>query len=178
MRWSVKRRIMACYFLGLITGCIMANVCGPEKCMEWGIYNENYILSLGKLDIEYQKFFIYLLKNRLLEFGILTLIVFVPIGKWLFEGYIGVLGFAMSLIISVMVMCNGVYGVVMYVITLFPQYIFYVWAMAFLSRVLEVYRNNRTKYVVMQLTMVAVLVLAGVFAETYVNTVLLRKILL
>ena len=179
-RIKERQLILAVFCGGVLLGTLLANLM-PK------LYLPTAADLLGELDAllkgtasAYSGYFGYLLGIRLVPIAVLWICLLTPYGG---EGLcVAALwyGVCCGAVISGAVLLYGIGGLLLFLTAIFPQYVFYV--MIFLQMIAkhELRKNSRHGQAVILsgeigfLLVVAVLFLAGVLLETYLNPLLLR----
>ena len=167
------------FFAVFLCGVISANVLGIASGREFGAINEYFINRYLYADICGRELFLYLFYERVPK---IFLLLFLSIG-------ICYLGFSIGFLAVIAIMNYGIKGVLLMMGFFLPQWIFYVPVIAIWYLGLKRYKGIRTECVsadrrgndpiryVILFVIGAVLLLLGIFMESYVNPFLLQKII-
>ena len=172
------------FFAVFLCGVISANVLGIASGREFGAINEYFINRYLYADICGRELFLYLFYERVPK---IFLLLFLSIG--IYGTFICYLGFSTGFLAVIAIMNYGIKGVLLMMGFFLPQWIFYVPVIAIWYLGLKRYKGIRTECVsadrrgndpiryVILFVIGAVLLLLGIFMESYVNPFLLQKII-
>lgn len=177
-REQKKKKLTAFFMTGFVLGVLYMILLGNAE-------NSNMLMSSYFFSkYQYMEFapmqlFGYILKSRL------SLLIFLWLMGLTVVGSMTVLlfglwaGFSFGLILTMAVIKLGIAGILLCVISMFPQYLIYF--PAFLYGLLRIYEMSQQKkwnsaYLV-SFGLTAVLIVAGVLLESYVNPALLKLLL-
>lgn len=182
-----SEKILFLFGVGFILGIILGNFFLGNLENEAGVMSSYFLGKFEYLEIDNGQLFFYVLSERSKVFFALAILGITSIGYWCMGVYTLWMGSSIGCFFSICVMRMGVVGLGIGVLSLFPQYLVYVpvYIILFLSiRKMEErknYMNNDGKkklLVYMVIVVVCALVmLFGVFLESYVNSYLLKKLL-
>lgn len=113
-----------CFFAGIVAGTVWVNRMGPELKEQLGVFGQAFLS--GNVPSPTGGQLIELLVKRGLGIGILWLLgmsLFAVPGFCLVSAYAG---FSMAFLISSMTVQAGVMGIVLFLLSVFPQVIFYL----------------------------------------------------
>lgn len=177
------------FFLVFLGGVICANILGVAWGRELGAMNEYFMSRYMYADIQGRELFPFLFYKRIPEFFLLLFFSVGIYGTFIIDGYIAYLGFSLGFLSVIAIMNYGIRGVLLMAGFFLPQWLFYV-PMLILWRIrLRQYKGldkeysfeGRRKRGNMKLAVVlaeaAVLVLLGLFMESYINPFFLQKII-
>ncbi len=181
-----KRKLKYVFFVLFFIGVLAANILGKESLQQMGIFNTYYLQQLQYAGIDETELLLYLLKERL---TILFLLGIFGITEFWYPVHLvyvawngGALGFLFVSAISGL----GMKGILLVLLSLFPQYIFYV---ALYLVLLEVHtllhngmrngsggRGKGGRYL-LGAGLIFVLFVFGILTETYINPHIMKNIL-
>lgn len=152
--------------------------------MQYGMLNQYYISQMAYMDLDSSAYFWYLLKQRLYVFVLLAFAVYTRFGVFAFAGVLGWYAFSLGYLFVNALVCMGFAGMVLVVISLFPQIFGYAVAGAGFAKILfgqsversmpigrkKVWNNPKLFLVIAAL----LCMIAGVWTESYINPVLLK----
>ena len=179
MRPETNKKTMAIYLLltaaGFLGGILMMQFMG-DICMETGgIFSYEWISRFLYMEIDCTGFFYYCFERRLL----LTLVLFLAGISFLAEAFGGVSCFLLGLMngmgLSIASAQLGIQGPLIYAATCFPQAFFYI--PGFILYLIFILRFRQHKKTITVFLIILVLFTIGCFLESYVNPVVLHKIL-
>lgn len=111
--------------------------------------------------------------NRFVVYLILLLFCFVAFGRQLFDIYMGYFGFQIAFVAAVNVRTYGIKGVGIYLLSIFPHYIFYILSYMLIALIVSK-RDN--PFLHGRFWKIVILAFAGVFSECFFNAELLKKL--
>uniref|UniRef100_N2A2N0 Stage II sporulation protein M n=1 Tax=Eubacterium plexicaudatum ASF492 TaxID=1235802 RepID=N2A2N0_9FIRM len=169
------------FFAGILT----ANWVGTEKMMRYGMLNEYYVGQLAYMELDAAAYFWYLLKRRMKVFGMTALFVYTRFGILALPGVIGWYAFTLGYLFVNALVCMKFQGMILVLLSVFPQIIGYVAAYFGLGKILfganaelempmgikKLWKNPK-----LFLLLSAILcMIAGVWLESYINPILLKS---
>ena len=176
--------LAGCFFIFFLLGILTANWVGKEKLMQYGMMNQYYIGQIAYMEWDSGAFFRYLLKRRFYIFGISVLFVYTKFGVFMLLGVIGWYSFSLGYLFVNALVCMGIQGMIVVLISVFPQIFCYAAAYYGLAKKLF----GRSQEIVMPIGIhkawknpklflvlsAALCMFAGVWLEGYVNPLLLK----
>ncbi len=189
---SLWVRLMEGMFLGAFAaGIFMANFMGREAVSNAGILNDYFVEKFQYTDINGENLLFYILGERVPLLLLLCLLAFTSLGVIAGNLLLGWQGFSVGFMLSASVAKYGLKGILLVLGGLFPQYLFYApvyvlycWLTVYMRR--RLYRDRQEqgtdrKYIYMAGLVASaglmVLFITGIFLESYINPVILKKIL-
>ena len=189
---SLWVRLMEGMFLGAFAaGIFMANFMGREAVSNAGILNDYFVEKFQYTDINGENLLFYILGERVPLLLLLCLLAFTSLGVIAGNLLLGWQGFSVGFMLSASVAKYGLKGILLVLGGLFPQYVFYApvyvlycWLTVYMRR--RLYRDRQEqgtdrKYIYMAGLVASaglmVLFITGIFLESYINPVILKKIL-
>jgi len=179
-----KGILAVCFLLFFLFGILAANWVGQEKLVQYGMLNQYYISQMAYMDLEASAYFWYLLKLRLHVFVLLAFAVYTRFGVFIFAGVLGWYAFSLGYLFVNALVCMGFAGMVLVIVSVFPQIFGYAAAGAGFAKILfgqiaehsmPIGRKRIWSDPKLFLVIAAFLcVVAGVWLESYVNPVLLK----
>lgn len=189
---SLWTRLMQGSLLGaFVAGIFFANLMGREAVSNAGVLNDYFVEKFQYTEINGQNLFFYIIGERVPLLLLLLLLTITSLG---IAGGILMLdwqGFSVGFMLSTAIAKYGVKGILLVLGSLFPQYVFY-FPVYILYCYLAVYLRQRIRkdrlgngsdirYVYGAWLIASVLLLlvfiAGIFLESYINPIILKKIL-
>lgn len=172
-------------------GIVMANLMGREAVSNAGILNDYFIEKFQYTDINGENLFFYILGERVPLLLLLCLLVFTSLGVAAGVLVLGWQGFSIGFMLSTAIAKYGIKGILLILGGLFPQYLFYApvylfycWLSLYLRRRFYLDRQEAgmgRKYIylagLVAVVGVILVFIAGIFLESYINPVILKKIL-
>ncbi len=171
-----------CFLIFFFLGILAANWVGREKLLQYGMLNNYYVGQLAYTELDSGAYFIYLLKRRMRVFGMSALLVYTRFGILMLVGVIGWYAFSLGYLFVNALVCMKFQGMVIVLLSIFPQIICYAAAYYGLGKIL--FRKSAQTALpkrawqnpwLFLLVSVMMCMLAGIWLEGYVNPVLLRS---
>ena len=191
--WNWKNTAKAVMFLAFLIGVLLANFMGREKTAAAGILNDYFIEKYKYIGINRENLFFYIMGERMPVIMLLLIFSFSSLGIVIGMLNFGWIGFSIGFMLSAAVAKYGVGGILLVTGGMFPQYIIYITVYAGYCG-LAVFLRKRLQSVIptgsisreqMRIYGMGILVgvmlllvfITGVFLESYVNPIFLKKIL-
>lgn len=177
------------FFLVFLSGVISANILGIVSGRELGAVSEYFVSRFLYADIKGQELFPYLFYKRVPGFFLLLFLSVGIYGTWIADGYISYLGFSAGFLSVIAIMHYGIRGVLLMLGFFLPQWLFYAPVLAVWHYGLRSYKGvgerdmygerKKTRHMKIAGSFVIALVLLmlGLFVESYVNPFFLQKII-
>lgn len=180
-----KGFLAGCFLLFFFLGILAANWVGQEKLLQYGMLNQYYVGQLAYAQLESGAYFLFLTKRRMRVFGMTMLFVYTRFGIFVLPGVIGWHAFSLGYLFVNALVCMKFQGMLLVLLSVFPQIIFYAAAYFGLGRILfgektelsmplgisRYWKNPRLFLLVSAL----LCMICGIWLESYVNPVLLKK---
>ncbi len=175
-------------FLVFLCGVICANILGIVSGRELGAMSEYFMHRYLYANIQGSELFPFLFYKRAPE---MLLLVFVSIGIYgtlIVDGYICYLSFSVGFLAVIAIMNYGIKGILIMFGFFFPQWLLYAPALYLWRYELRYYKGmgqkaeplgssgKRHMKLAVVWMLASIFILAGLFAESYVNPFLLQKI--
>lgn len=177
--------------LSFVAGIFVANLMGREEVSNAGVLNDYFVEKFQYTQINGENLFFYIIGERMPLLFLLFLLIFTSLG--IFSGIlvVGWQGFSIGFMLSTGIAKYGIKGIILVLGGLFPQYllyfpvyIFYCYVAVFLrQRFFAIGRENiserRFAYGIGLLIAIILMIVfvAGIFLESYVSPVILKRIL-
>jgi stage II sporulation protein M len=139
----------------------------------WDIFNSNYLSEYADVSINSMLLWQYVIRARLRDFFILCLVGFTVFCRPVLLIYLLFLGICAGTLISAAVMHFGFMGLILYMVSVLPQYLFYGIALYFTYKILYI-RTAKMKNICLVLGIAMVLILLGTYTEAYLNPSMLK----
>lgn len=178
-----KGFLAGCFLLFFFLGILTANWVGQEKLLQYGMLNQYYVGQLAYAELDRGAYFLFLLRRRMKLFGLTAVFVYTRFGILVLSGVIGWYAFSLGYLFVNALVCMKLQGMLLVLLSVFPQIIFYAAAYFGLGRILF---GTKTELVMpmgiqklwknpnLFLLLSALLCMtAGVWMEAYVNPVFL-----
>ena len=177
-----KYRFVLFLFLGILLGTCYINLIKKGLIKNMDIYSDKYLSDYIDISVNNVSLWQYIIKTRLRDFVILC-----GIGLTVFSGiflsiYMCYLGICNGILISTAVLHYGMGGVFVYMVSVFPQYIFYGLTLFLITKLFTVsgysIKTIAARNVVIIIAIPIGLLLVGTYFEAYINPMLLKKLYL
>lgn len=180
-----KGFLAGCFLVFFFLGILAANWAGQENLVQYGMLNHYYVGQLAYVQLDAGAYFVYLLKRRMRIFGLTALFVYTRFGVLALAGVIGWYAFSLGYLFVNALVCMKFQGMVIVLLSVFPQITGYAAAYFGLGRILfdkktelampygisRLWRNPRLYLLLSSL----LCMIAGIWMEAYVNPVLLQS---
>ena len=180
-----KGFLAGCFLVLFFLGILTANWVGTEKMIQYGMLNPYYVGQLAYLELDAGAYFLFLLKRRIRVFGMTALLVYTRFGILALSGVVGWYAFSLGYLFVNALVCMKFQGMVIVLLSVFPQVICYAGAYFGLGKILFGAKTELTMPMGIQklwknpnlfLLLSAILcMIAGVWLESYVNPILLKS---
>lgn len=183
------KKSSALFFLIFLSGVICANILGVVSGRELGAVSEYFISRCLYADIAGQELFPYLFYERVPGFFLLLLLSVGICGTWIADGYISYLGFSAGFLSVISIMNYGIKGILLMLGFFLPQWLFYAPILVLWRYGLRYYKGigegrvygeqKKTRHIKIagSFIIALILLLLGLFVESYVNPVFLQKMI-
>ncbi len=171
----VRYRVALVIFAGIMVGTLYANLLVSYGKGQALVFNSGFLATFDEVSINGTYLWQYVCKTRLKDFVLLFIIGHTKIGKVAFNVYLAYIGISAGALISFAVMHYNVAGVLIYLVSVMPQYIFYGISLWFLMKMIynsEIRIQNKIIIVIIAV----MLLIAGTYMEAYVNPELLKRL--
>lgn len=168
----LKKKLYACILLSFLAGILYVNLMAKDICDTNAVFDTYTLKQYKNMDIDTGRFFLYLLRIRIVPIGVLTALMFTRFRKIAVWGTICWTCFLGGFLMTTAVLCMGIKGSLLCVLAGFPHMLFYLIVYAIVLWYGLVYPRGHwdmTKTVFITGTM-----LAGIFLEAYLNPVIIK----
>ena len=177
------------FFLVFLGGVICANVLGVAFGRELGAMNEYFTNRYLYANIQGRELFPFLFYRRVPSFCLLFFLSVGIYGTFIVDGYLCCIGFSVGFLSVIAIMNSGVKGILLMFGFYLPQWFFYAPMLMLWRYGLQRYKGSVGEYGVFEqkkkrrmklaaaLLPAPLLLLLGLFTESYVNPVLLQKVI-
>lgn len=170
-----------------MAGVLVANFFGIASGRNIGAMGEYYMNRYLHTEISGGDLFVYLFYERVPKVCIL-LVLSLGVGIWIVYSYLAYLGFSVGILTVISIINYGVKGILLMWAFLFPQWICYVPALFVWYGFLLEKRKAKREYALGERRRKkgagfvfaaggAVLLICGIFLESYINPQILRSII-
>lgn len=175
------------FFLLFLSGVICANISGIVYGRELGAMNEYFINRYMYADIQGSNLFLFLFYERLPRFVLLAVVSVGIYGTLVVDGYICYLGFSVGFLSVIAIMNYGIKGILLVAGFFLPHWLFYAPVLLIWQSGLYYYKRQakdvtaggqkkRHMKLAVSVLLAGLLLLLGLFAESYANPFILQKI--
>lgn len=177
-----RYRFVLFLFLGILLGTGYINLIKKGIISTMDIYSDTYLSDYMDISVNNVSLWQYIIKTRLRDFVILCGVGLTVFSNVVLLGYMCYLGICNGILISTAVLHYGIGGIFVYMVSVFPQYIFYGLTIYLITRLFNVsgysIKSIATKNVIIVIAIAVGLLLIGTYFEAYINPVLLKKLYL
>ncbi len=175
--------LAGCFLVSFFLGILAANWVGREKMIQYGMLNQYYVGQLAYAKLDSGDYFLYLFRLRMKVFAMAALFLYTRFGIFVLPGVIGWHAFSLGYLFVNALVCMKLQGMLLVLLSLFPQIIFYAAAYFGLGRILfgvttelsmpmGIKRLWKNPGLLLLLSAFLCMV-AGIWLESYVNPLLL-----
>lgn len=187
-------RWLILFLFGFMVGIFVMNLWADQFLTESSILNETALARLKYLEVNKNSLLIYVLKKRIGAIWMIALLSTTFLGLVSVYGYTVWLGVSMGFLMSAFAIQFGMKGIVLFLISIFPQFLLYVPAMVWLllwgyRLTIKLYfpsKDTSVQYYskrqmmlrfLIQFFMIHGVVIIGCLLESYVNPNFITKFL-
>lgn len=177
------------FFFVFLSGVICANILGIASGRELGAISEYFMNRYLYADVQSRELFLYLFYERVPDFLLLFILSIGIYGTLVVQVYTCYLGFSVGFLSVISIMNYGVKGILLLAGFFLPQWFLYIFVLAIWYYELRAYkkkgmehgrgekRKNRKMRYLVSFVAANLILLAGIFLESYVNPFFLQKII-
>lgn len=166
------------YFAAFLLGVLGTNVLACKGWINTVCLHRHQILQFSYLHINDERYLIELLLLRLKTAVILGLLGKVVPSRLVRYVFAAILCVCFGCILACAILANGVWGVLLFLGMLFPQWIFFVGAYNVWGKLYtQNYSGNTGKVKLISLVMIFILIISGCMVEAYINPLVLNMII-
>lgn len=177
------------FFFVFLGGVICANILGVVFGRELGAMNEYFTNRYMYAQIQGRELFLFLFYKRVPESLLLLFLSLGIYGTLIADGYLCYLGFSVGFLSVIAIMNSGIKGILLIFGFFFPQWLFYAPVLMLWRYELLYYKGHRGDALPFEqkkrwrikaaaaLLASGLLLLLGLFAESYINPFLLQKMI-
>lgn len=165
---SFSQVLFLCFLCGAAAGTIGANMLGPEilRTLESG-GETVFVLSASALDWGQRKqLWQYVFRQRATEFALAVLVGMTPFSSLGFAAGSFAAGMGEGFLLAMATLQYGIRGIFVFLLTLLPQWLFYLPVWIFLALKAE---DGLEQVRLLRWPFLAAAAAAGIFLEAYVN---------
>lgn len=181
-----RQQVLALFFLGFALGIIVSNLWLNGAVDDGGILSRWFLTQFSYAEIQNTQLFWYVLEKRAKTFFLLTVVGFTGAGSVLLFACLLWSGICVGGFFSVCIMQMGIFGLLLAVTSLFPQILLYVPLIFLLLKftgnrkegtINKCERKQKNLACVAILLLAVVVLIAGICMESYINPMLLKKVI-
>lgn len=160
------------YMLGFCAGILYANLFAKDYIISMGILSEYFLNQYSADEIETAEYLWYVARIRLTPVLLLGALGCTKLRKGIVAAFILWTGFSSGLLFTSAVIKMGVKGIILCLIALIPQFLFY--AAGYLALLWYLYTYPQVRWNLMTTVIFIFLLAVGILLECYVNPVLMQ----
>ena len=167
-----KKHLLIIFMAGFLIGILYTNIISRQYITVSGIFNEYYLRQYVNTEVIAAEYIWYILPMRAGPFIALAVLGYTKLKKIAVIGYLLWTGFSVGVIAVSAVIQMGMRGILLFIVGIIPQFIFYILAYTIVLWYLYTYpdakwNSGKTTFVFLTLVM-------GILMEVYVNPGLMR----
>lgn len=174
-KWLSDYKFVLIMLAGIILGTGYVNLSVRMGWHTWDVFSSDFLASYADVTVNSMLLWQYVLRTRVKDFLLLSVLGITALCRPTLIAYLLYIGACMGALISSAVMHFGMTGLVIYLVSVLPQYIFYGTALYFLYKILYK-RTARLTQVGIVLSIALAVLLVGTYTEAYMNPLLLKKL--
>lgn len=179
--WRVA--VIACFILVFLAGILTSNWVGRERLIQYGLLNEYYVGQLAYARLDAEDYLAYLIRLRGPGFALTALLSCTKFGVAALLCVTMWYAFSLGFLFVNALMCMGLRGMLLVLLSLFPQIFFYGFAYLELAQGLLLRKAQREQCQkaswkntqLFRVMLASVIMLAGIWLESYLNPMLLQS---
>lgn len=166
------------YLTAFLFGVVGTNILASKEWINTACLHRHQLLQLSYSEIHYESYLVELLLLRFKTIMILGLLGKVISARWVHHLFGGIISVMFGIVLTCSILANGVWGVLLFLAILFPQWILYVGAYMFWGdfneRKFTGWENKRKP---IRVVLLVLFVVSGCMTEAYINPVVLKMII-
>lgn len=167
-----KKQMIAFYMLGFLIGILYANFASGQYGTASGIFNEYFLNQYAQSDIVLKDYIWYLLGVRAVPFVIVCILGCTRLKKTTVAGVLAWTGFSSGMLMASAILKLGMKGVILCIVGITPQCVFYIIAYAVL--LWHLYTYPQSKWDQGKMVFVLLTLAIGIAMEGYINPALIK----
>ncbi len=172
-----RYRYIILIFIGMLLGTALINILIKMGVSTIDFLGSDYLAVYETVTVSGSMVWKYVIKARLKWFVFLAMGGITKFSILIFSLFVIGVGISSGALISASVTKYGMWGILVFVISIFPQFVLY--AISFVI-ILKMFGNDRavfkTKHKVILFFAAVVALVAGTYLEAVINPILLRKL--
>lgn len=170
-----RYKFLLLVLMGVVLGTCYANLIYKYGTYGKSIFTDDFLAVYDEVTINSLILWGYVCKNRLKDFLLMIILGLTGLRKPVFVTLFVLLGICSGVLLSFEVMRYGFTGILIYVISIFPQYIFYLTALYIMVKTMYQKKIYNAKMWLL-IILAFIIVIIGTYFESYVNPLVLKKI--
>lgn len=161
--------------IGILIGTGYANLSVRMGWKSWDVFSSSYLSSYADTTVNSTLLWQYVIHTRGRDFILLSILGLTALCRPALMTYLLYIGACAGALVSSAVLYYGAGGLLIYSVSVLPQYVFYGAALYLMYKIL--YRRTANfKNIGIVLGIALVLMLAGTYTEAYINPGMLKKL--
>ncbi len=166
------KHFVLCYMLGFCAGILYANLVVKDYIISMGILSEYFLNEYSADDIQTAEYLWYVARIRMTPVLILGALGCTKLRKGIVAAFVLWTGFSSGLLFTSAVIKMGVKGIILCLIALIPQFLFY--AAGYLALLWYLYTYPQVRWNLTKTVIFLLLMAVGILLECYVNPVIMQ----
>jgi uncharacterized membrane protein SpoIIM required for sporulation len=173
--WIQKYKFVLVILVGIVIGTCYTNFFPDSGNGAWNVFGSDYLSLYSDVTVNSMLLWEYVMKSRIRDFALLCLLGLTTLCRPVLMIYLLYLGMCSGVLISIAVMHYGFTGIMLYLASVLPQYLFYGAALYLIYRILY-QRKAQPKNICIVLLIAVVLLIIGTYTEAYINPEILKRL--
>lgn len=174
IRDSGKQFVLLC-MLGFFAGILYTNIVSKDYVAVMGIFNEYFLNQYAQTEVVVQEYMWYILRIRIAPVAAVAVLGTLRIRKGVVAAFLLWTGLLSGMLFTSAVMKMGLKGIILCLVSITPQFIFYL--IGYLILLWQLYTYPKTKWNLPKTAAVVLALLLGIILECYVNPILVKMFL-
>lgn len=173
MRIQENKKYFVLYcMVGFFAGILYANIFSKDYIISMGILNEYFLNQYSASDINIAEYLWYVARIRFAPVLVLGMLSGTKMRRGIVAAFLLWTGFCGGLLFTSAVMKMGVKGMILCLIALVPQFVFYI--AAYLALLWYLYTYPEIRWNISKTVVCLLLLFVGILLECYVNPVIMQ----
>ena len=173
----IKQQLLIDFLAFFLVGIVLANLLGANTFQQNGSVTRYYLKQFQYTNIESQELLWHVGCNRLALFASLLALTVMVKGKIVHVLFVAWSGFAYGYFCVISISAFGAKGLLLCLVALFPQFLAYVPAYLGLVQLSERRREHVGCRKMAAVVFLFVILIVGILLESYINPLILQKVL-
>jgi len=170
-----KQKVLIIFMCSFLVGIIYTNLVAGKYFTATNVFNQSLFEAYGDRNILSLEYIIYILKNRIIILGLLIMFSTTKYRKIYSVFFIMWTGFSGGILAVTSVLNMGSRGIIVFLVSLFPQYLFYY--MSFAMLIWYSMKYPEIQWNTWKTSFVVITFIAGVVAEIKINPYIVNIVL-